>query len=369
MQAPSPTQQKLIDYCINGGYWEPPDESVCFTLAHRDDLRTVNTRMFGPILPQDPGRIVTLHYVQQSTPEFEAVQQAARTGGKCPTPNLAHIFRVQNYARAAEFYEFEKQAQEKQGGPSTLCFGFHGLAEHNMDWPSLLVNGVDPNRCTSGAYGYGAYFAPKAALSLNHYTKKFHSPVYKDALDPHNEPRMDTYAFLGMYLLNLGTSQYVTPRGKDPPDFIPAPHSAFRSPQSTEICLQDYARACPAYFLLYTQPMAKTINPEMAETFNAPAIWDYPLDGSHNARSSVYWLKGDDEFKAMDSALRSKQDNKVDESGLWDPRLNPRRDLACRICKKELGWLPPQAGISPRDSFPVFDRWTETISHYPTQPK
>jgi hypothetical protein len=54
------------------------------------------------------------------------------------------------------------------------------MKDHNVDWASLLLNGVDPNACKQSRYGSGAYSAFNAGLCVEGYSKMFYSPVYED---------------------------------------------------------------------------------------------------------------------------------------------------------------------------------------------
>jgi len=266
---------QLIQGCLEGGFWEPPNESCCYSFGQRDDFVVQSHANIGPTVYKDPSTMVTLHFVDTRSQEFMAVQNAAALKSPSPSITLPFIFRVQNYARSADFLDYvESQPLLNDKFEDQLCFGFHSMKNHNMDWASLLVNGVDPNACLEGLYGDGAYFAFNAGLCVTQYSKKFYSTVYEDHMDPSHEPTMDTYTAVGMFLLNTGMKYTVDgiKRVKNVPDG----DGAFQNDSETQICIQDYRRICPSYLLIYRKTVNKRAPEEYLLTNSEDAMeWEY----------------------------------------------------------------------------------------------
>ena len=347
-------QQKFLNQCIQGSFWEQPDANLCFSFGQREDFRTVETPKYGPVVLRDPGRMLTLHFVPPDTDEYAAVAEAAKPERAGPISELAFVFRVQNYALADQFWETVK-GELDHGETPLLRFGYHGMRNHSMGWANVLLNGLDPNNCTEGKYGMGTYLADNPGLSLAEYSHKFNSPVYKDLFDEHQEPKMDTYAIIGMFLLSLGSKQYVTRHPfSSVPLHIPPGYGAFTSPDGTQIVVQDAGRISPAYFLLYRS--RKILKQRLLSRPEDGILLDFKDEyGRANAKHSVYWSQKERHGLEMDHMLHHHQAGLLDYSGLWDVRnyMNPI-DLACRLCEMELGWRRASPLVHPNETVPYY---------------
>ena len=365
MQAVLPLREKaatvkehLIEACLDGGYWEPTNKHLCFSFGQRDDFPLAAEAKYGPAIQRDPSRMLTVHFVPGYTAEHAAVQEVAKAQKAGGFSELAFVFRVQNYELAPQFCEAVTKAQvDPLTQPRNLLFGFHGLKDHNMDWANVFLNGLDPNQCKEGNYGMGAYLASNPGLSLSRYSHKFSTPVYRDIFDRFDEPQMDSYAIIGMFLVNVGEQQYKSYFGQEHPTLLPPDHGAFISPDLSQICIQDHRRICPAYMLLYTEKNFKDKEPRYSWDFtDEQAEWSWRTHMGHHMQRSVYLESGDQPFDEIQSKLERDQDGFLDETGRWDARSNDPQDLACRLCEMELGWRRASPLVLPNETVPYFCR-------------
>ena len=359
MSSYSYNPKNFILKCLEGGFWQPPDESCCFSFGQRSDFLVKSEAKCGPAVPKDFRNMLTLHFVTPGSQEYIAVQNEAILKYHSPSISLPFIFRIQNYTRAPQLLDYvESQLHIHERFEDQLCFGFHSMKDHNMDWASLLLNGVDPNACTTGKYGCGAYFALNAGLCIEGYSKEFYSPVYEDLRDPAHEPTIDTYTAVGMFLLYTGMRK--TFHEYEWIEKIPDGYGAFENTDKTQMCIQDYQRICPSYLLIYRKTVEKDpSNKKFFKKNKDEALqWKY-IDPSKKLmveRPSIYFKYNNQYANKMLSILRLKQKYELDQSGLWDPLRNNPMDLACRVCETEFGWRRASPLVLPNESVPYFDR-------------
>ena len=344
--------------CLEGGFWQPPDEYCCFSFGQRSDFLVESKAKCGPTVHKDPRNMLTLHFVTPRTEEWNCIQHAAALKNCSPSISLPFIFRVQNYTRAPQLLDYvESQLHMHDKFEDQLCFGFHSMKHHNMDWASLLLNGVDPNACQESRYGIGAYFALNPNLCVKKYSKKFYSPVYEDLQDPANEPTIDTYTAVGMFLLYTGMRK--TFNHLEQLRTIPDGYGAFQDEGKSQVCIQDYRSICPSYLLIYRTSIEKCAPNPNLKTYPEDAFeWRYkdPKTKLMVNYPSIYFKYDDDICSQMLNNLEEIQNYELDQSGLWDPYVNNPLDLACRLCEQEFGWRHASPLVLPNESVPYFER-------------